>query len=305
MRKTYGGIIGSPVTPFKPDHSVDYDTFARQIEFMIASGAHVIAHPMHIGESVSLTEAERCALAEFFVRAVNGRVPAFVHVSYAGTDLAVAMAQHAARIGATGVVLMAPYFWKSGPDALIEHFAAVAAAAGGRIFAYNNFAVSGVELTPAVLARLFARIPGFAGIKDASLSMESFGDICAQIEAQERDIAALTASEHLLASMALGGDGCVSGCSEIAPRLLHALYDACRRGDYAAARPHQRRVSRLLKVVRYNYPVAVKYSMELLGRRVGLPRRPLLALNAQAKAWVERELAAVGVLDEEPRGWTL
>lgn len=303
MKKTFAGIAGSPVTPFKPDGSVDYATFERQIEYLIAGGAHLLVHPMHIAESVSLTEAERRELARVFVAAVGGRVPAFVHVSHAGTGIAVDMAAHAAACGATGVVLMAPYFWKSGGPALVEHFSAVAAAGGGRLIAYNNVQASGVELTPKILTAMLERIPGFAAIKDASLSMEGFADLCTLIAAQGRDVAALTASEHLLPSMAVGGDGCVSGCSEIAPRLVHALYEACRSGRHDTARELQRRVGRLLKVVRYNYPVAVKFSMELMGRAVGAARPPLLPLNAEERRWVEAELAATGVFDGEARGW--
>jgi 4-hydroxy-tetrahydrodipicolinate synthase len=246
MKKTYAGIIGSPVTPFKPDNTIDFDTFAKQINFLIEGGASVLAHPMHIGESVSLTESERRQLAQAFVAAAGGRVPTFVHVSYASTDLSIELAKHAAKVGATGVVLMAPYFWRSNPQAIVEHFSAVAAAGGGKIIAYNNLHASGVELTPKVLEQLFERIPGFAAIKDASLSMETFADICTLIDSKGRDIAALTASEHLLPSIAVGGDGCVSGCSEIAPRLVHALYQACLRNETDKARELQRKVGRLL-----------------------------------------------------------
>ena len=103
--------------------------------------------------------------------------------------------------------------------------------------------------------------------------------------------------------MAVGGNGCVSGCSEIAPRLVHALYDACSRGELAKARELQYQVNRLLKVVRLHYPVAVKYAMELMGRPVGLPRRPLQPLTAEQKSWVKAELTALGIIESEPRGW--
>lgn len=303
MKKTYAGIVGSPVTPFKSDSSIDFETFEKQINFLIEGGANVLAHPMHIGESVNLTEDERRQLARVFVAAAGGRVPTFVHVSYASTDLAMQLAKHSAKAGATGVVLMAPYFWRSKPNAIVEHFHAVADAGGGRIIAYNNMHASGVELTLQVLEQMFERIPGFAGLKDASLSMETFADICTLIERKGRDVAAYTASEHLLPSIAVGGDGCVSGCSEIAPRLVHALYQACVRDDIAAARELQRKVGRLLKVVRYNYPVAVKHAMELMGRPVGLSRRPLMPLTDEEKAWVQSELAALDVFASEPCGW--
>jgi 4-hydroxy-tetrahydrodipicolinate synthase len=303
MKKTYAGIVGSPVTPFKADNSIDYATFEKQIDFLAATGAHLITHPMHMGESVNLREEERRNLAAALVSAVGGRVPAFVYVSHASTDIAVDMARSAAQAGATGVVVMAPYHWRPGPKAIVEHFAAIADAAGGKVIGYNNVHAAGVELTLPIIEELLSTIPGFAGIKDASLNMESFADICALIARSGRDVAAYTASEMLLPSMAVGGDGCVSGCSEIAPHLVHKLYDACLRGDFAEARELQYKVNRLLKIVRLHYPVAVKYAVELMGRPAGLPRRPLQPLTSQQKAWVEAEVAALGILEEEPRGW--
>ncbi|MCC7483420.1 MAG: dihydrodipicolinate synthase family protein [Burkholderiales bacterium] len=303
MKKTCAGIAGSPVTPFRHDNTIDFGTFEKQVDFLIAGGASALVHPMHIAESVSLSEEERRQLARALVCAAGGRVPAFVNVSYAGTDLSIEMARHAARCGASGVVLLAPYHRRAGPKALVDHFEAVADAAGGRLIAYSNAQASGTELTAAILGEMFDRIPGFVGIKDASLNMETFADICALIAARGRDIAALTASDLLLPSIAVGGDGCVSGCSEFAPRLVHALYRSCLDNDIPKARGLQRSVGRLLKVVRYNYPVAVKYAMELMGRPVGLPRRPLQPLTPQEKRWVKAELTATGVLDGEQRGW--
>ncbi|HSQ03733.1 MAG TPA: dihydrodipicolinate synthase family protein, partial [Burkholderiales bacterium] len=173
MNKTYAGIVGSPVTPFKTDCTIDFDTFEKQVDFLIASGANVLVHPMHIGECTSLTDDERRQLARALVSAADGRVPTFVNVSYAGTELSVAMAGHSAGAGATGVVLMPPDHCSSGPEAIVEHFRAVAGAGSGKMIAYNNPQAAGVELSLAILERLFEHIPGVAGIKDASLNMET------------------------------------------------------------------------------------------------------------------------------------
>ena len=51
------GIMGAPTTAFNPDGGVDYDTFERQINFLIEQGFPFIAHPMHIGESLNLKRA--------------------------------------------------------------------------------------------------------------------------------------------------------------------------------------------------------------------------------------------------------
>jgi len=303
MNKNYAGIIGSPVTPFNPDNTVDFDTFEKQVNFLVESGARVLVHPMHIGESVNLTGDERRTLARVLVSAAGGRVPTFVHVSYAGTDLAVDLAQHSAKAGAAGVVLQAPYHWRAGPKAILEHFLSVTEACGGKLIAYNNPQTTNVELTLPILEEMLDRIPGFVAIKEATLHMETFADICALIARKGKNVAVHTAGEHLLASIPVGGSGCVSGCSEVAPRLVQELYQACVCADIEKARELQCKVGRLLKVMRHNYPSTIKYAMELMGRPVGLSRKPLLPPTAEEKAWVKRELTAVGVFESEPRGW--
>ena len=40
------GLVHSPVTPFKADHSIDYETYAKLIEFHLHNGAEAIAATM-------------------------------------------------------------------------------------------------------------------------------------------------------------------------------------------------------------------------------------------------------------------
>lgn len=303
MHPIYAGIVGAPVTPFKADNSVDFDTFAKQVDFLIANGVRLIAHPMHIGESVNLTQAERKELARVLVQSAGGRVPTFVHVSSAGTDLAIDLAQHSGKVGAAGVVLMAPYHWRSAARAIIEHMVSVSEACGGELIAYNNPGATNVNLDIPLLEQLIDRLPGFAGIKDATFNMETFTDICELIARKGRSIAAYTGIEYLLTSMPVGGDGCFSACSEIAPRLTSELYSACAAGNYLEARPLQFKVRRLLKLAMHNYPSTIKYAMELLGRPVGITRRPLLPPTAEERAWVKAELTALDIFEHEPLGW--
>ena len=88
------GIMGAPTTAFNPDGGVDYDTFERQINFLIEQGFPFIAHPMHIGESLNLSEHERKELARHLVKAAAGRVPVFVNVTASGPDNSIDLARH-------------------------------------------------------------------------------------------------------------------------------------------------------------------------------------------------------------------
>jgi 4-hydroxy-tetrahydrodipicolinate synthase len=303
MSKIYSGIVGAPVTPFKANGEVDYDTFAKQINFLIENGVRLIAHSMHIGESLNLTEAERKELAKVLASAAGRRVPTFVHVSYAGTDLAIDLATHATKVGNAGVVMMAPYHWRSGQRAIIEHFTAVADAAGGELIVYNNPDAVQLDLGTETLEKLIDRIPGMVAIKDATFNMATFTDTCELIARKGKPIAVYTGIEYLLTSMPVGGRGCFSACSEVAPRLTQSLYQACATGAFAMAQPIQYKVRRLLKVVMHKYPASIKYAMELLDRPVGVTRRPIMQLSVDEKKWVKSELTAMGIFEDEPIGW--
>lgn len=303
MKEDFSGIVGAPVTPFNRHNKVDYDTFSKQLEFLIKHGVSLIAHPMHIGESPSLTIEERKELAKCLATTVAGRVPTFVHVSLASTDQAAELAEHSVKAGATGIVMLPPYYWKPGPQAMIDHFMAVAGKLNGKLIAYNNSHATGVSITPEIFSELMNKLPNFVGLKDASFQMDYFTEICRLIAEAKKNVAVYTGIEYLLTSMPIGGRGCFSACAEIAPKLTISLYKACATLDIEKARSLQFKIRQLLALLMNNYPATGKYAMELMGRPVGECRKPIPSLTSDAKRHVKKSLKSLGVLDEEPRRW--
>ncbi len=303
MAASLSGIIGAPVTPFTQDDAPDFATFEKQIDFLIRSGIDAIAYPMHIGESNNLEAGERRELTRVLVETVSGRVPTFVHVSAAGTKLAATMAEHAAKVGSDGIVLLPPYHWKSPPAEVVRHYAAVAGAHGGKLIAYNSPKAVQVEITIDIVRELASRIPGLTGVKDGTYVMEALTDWCRFVSTEAPHVSVFAGVEHLLGSHALGGAGCFSACSEVAPGLVRRLWDACGSGDLEAARELQYKVGLLLKLMLRNYPSGVKYAMEVMGRSPGHARAPLVALSDDDKSKMRSALAELGILDTEPHGW--
>lgn len=303
MSEKYSGIVGAPVTPFTSDNKIDLDTYAKQINFLIENGVSVLAHPMHIGESVNMTDQERKDLAKVMVEAAGGRVPTFVHVSHAGTDLSVDLARYSDKIGATGIVTMAPYHWRPSPDVIVDHFKTIAGSIEGKFIVYNNPKATGVEVTPDLFGQLLDELPGFVAMKDASFDMKTFTDFCVINADRGNKVALYTGIELLLTSVPAGGRGCFSACAEVAPRATVGLFEACDGSDMDAARKAQYRVRKILSLMMENYPATIKYAMELMGRPVGITRKPILPLTDAAKVRVRKELEALGVLDGEPHGW--
>jgi 4-hydroxy-tetrahydrodipicolinate synthase len=299
-----GGVIGAPVTPFTGTNSVDLDLTERLCGFLIGHGVHALALPLHTGESLNLTAAERSSLVECAVSAAGGRVPVYAHVSLPGTDQVIELAQHAEKAGAAAVIVVTPYHWRPPRAALLAHFTAVAQAVSIDVLGYNFPGRLGVGLDAGLLAELIGRCGNFAGVKDASYDMQSFTEACARTSALRPGFAMLTGVEYLLTSMPVGGTGCFSPAAAIAPGLVMSLHAACRDGDLGRARPLQYRASALWHLLRETgYPASVKAAMAIFGRPAGGVRLPLLDLDTAATDRLSAGLAELGLLDSEPHGW--
>ena len=297
------GIMAAPVTAFKADGRVDFETFERQINSLIESGFPFIAHPMHIGESPNLTVRERKELVSSLVRAAGGRVPVFVNVSMPGTDNMLDLARHSEFAGASGMVVLSPYHWEPEAEAHLDHFLTLGKSVDMKMVAYNNPRRVQVGIPHDMLGEMIEKLPNLAALKDASFDMNYFTGACRVASAVRTNFSVFTGIEWLLTSIPVGGSGSFSNCGEVAPRLIQSLFDACMKGDYETARPLQFKVGILLKLLQTNYPATVKYAMELMGRPVGETRKPVLPLNQEAKEHTRETLESMGVLESEPRGW--
>ncbi len=303
-RPIYRGVFAAPVTPFTDAGAVDLDALGRLTDFLVRQGVDGVALPLHTGESLNLTTDERKALLEGALTVVDGRVPVMAHVSMPGTDQVVDLARHAQEVGAAAVVAVTPYHWRPSPAELLAHFGAVAAAVSIDVLVYNFPARLGVSITAGLLEELIARCPNLVGVKDASYDMQSFTEACRRAGPLRPGFSMLTGVEYLLPSMVVGGAGCFSPASSIAPRLIRELFDACAEGDLVRARPLQYRASALWHLLRdTGYPASVKAALTLFGRPAGGVRLPLLDLDADALARLTAGLDALGLRETEPHGW--
>ncbi len=296
------GIMGAPTTAFKPDGVVDYDTFGSQVDFLIKQGFPFIAHPMHIGESINLSESERKELARILVDTAVGRVPVFVNVTASGPDNSIDLARHAEAVGATGIVVLSPYHWRPGDKAHLDYFLTMGGCVDSVLIAYNNPSLQ-VTISHDMLEEMLEKLPNFHALKDASFDMNYFTGACRIASAARSDFSVFTGIEWLLTSIPVGGSGSFSNCGEVAPRLVLSLYDACVSGDYEKARALQYKMDILLHLLQTNYPATVKYAMELMGRPVGETRKPILPLDDDAKAHTRTTLESLGIFESEPSGW--
>lgn len=297
------GLVATPVTPFHKDGRLDLSTLQRLVDFVVRHEADGVALPMHIGENLKMSAAERRQVAEAAIEAVAGRVPVFVNTSGPGTDEVIALSQHAESVGADGVVVITPYHWRPGPDGLVDHFVSVARAVEISVVTYNYPLRLGVTITPEILGRTLQAAPNVVGLKDASLDMEYFTEMCRVTGEINPQFAVFSGVEFILPAMAAGAKGSFSACGGVAPRLVRKLFERSRANDVTGARPLQYTVSQLFQALFVSYPAMIKVAMELLGRPVGPSRKPVDPITTEQRDELARTLDKIGILADEPHGW--
>jgi 2-keto-3-deoxy-L-arabinonate dehydratase len=158
----YTGVFPVAPTAFAENGDLDLAGQQRLLDCMIDQGVDGICILANYSEQFSLDDQERAQLTDLCLTHVAGRVPVIVAVSHFSTRIAVGRASHAARAGASMLMLMPPFFGatlKATEEHAREQFAEVARAGGGVPIMVQDAPLSGVALSVPFLASLARELP--------------------------------------------------------------------------------------------------------------------------------------------------
>jgi N-acetylneuraminate lyase len=293
-------MIAAVHTPMRSDLSLNLDMVGPQAEVMLAQGIDGVFVAGTTGEGMVLTIEERRQLAERWVQVSAGRLDVLVHVAHPVLSEATALAQHAARIGAQGIVTITPAdFPPHTVDNLVSWCAVVASAAPNLPFYYYHIPVrTKLPFKAADILRLAAqRIPNLRGLKFTHEDLMDFGRC---VDFQDGRFETLYGrDEMLLPAMAVGATGALGSTYNYAGRLYRKLVEAFDAGDMAAAQALQRQSREMVEVILEpgNLMSTGKWMMGLVGVdcgpvRIASGNVPLETLNA-----MRRKLEAVGFFE--------
>ncbi|HYD61187.1 MAG TPA: dihydrodipicolinate synthase family protein [Noviherbaspirillum sp.] len=289
MSTQFHGIIAYPITPFSSrDGSVDLATLEKLIDRLLAGGVHAIAPLGSAGESAYLSDEEWEAVASTSIKAVEKRVPTVVGISDLTTENAIRKARFAERAGADAVMVLPVSYWKLNDEEIVLHYAAIGNAIGIPIMLYNNPATSGIDMSPALIARICREVDNVTMVK------ESTGDIQRMHRLSQLTDGAVPfyngSNPLALAALAAGATGWCTAAPNLNAALPIALYDAMRKGDLESARTvFYKQLPLLQLIVKSGLPTTVKAGLRLLDFDAGSPRAPLQPLSADAT----KELSAI------------
>jgi len=282
------------VTPFTADGAaVDLDALARLVEFQIAEGIHGLIPLGSTGEFLSITPDERRAVVETTVKAAAGRVPVLIGTGGEWTRDVVAMSREAEAQGANGVMIIPPYYSVPTEDELYVHYKTVADAIDIPIMVYNNPSTANVDMSPETITRL-STIPNCSYVKESTLDVTRVRDIVRLCGERMTVFAGVLGFE----SFWMGAEGWVAVCSNVAPRLSAALFEASvdRRDLDGATAIHRRLLPLLPFVGGPRYVSGTKAAFEMMDMSMGPPRPPRLPLPEKERPALRKVLVDMGLL---------
>lgn len=293
----FQGSMVAIVTPMagsvSPDAPIDWDAFARLIEFHIAAGTDGIVAVGTTGESATLDEAEHIETVRRTVELARGRVPVIAGTGANSTTEAIHLTAAAKAVGADACLLVTPYYNKPTQEGLYLHYRTVAEAVDIPQILYNVPGRTACDMLPETIGRL-AALPNVIGVKEAT------GDIARVARLRE-----LCGPSFLLLSgddatarefMLAGGHGVISVTANVAPKAMHELCVAALAGDAAAATRIDAPLAALHRdLFCESNPIPVKWGLHAMGLIGTGIRLPLTWLSSAGETKMRAALRSAGI----------
>lgn len=292
----FTGAATAIVTPFKANGEVDYDTFAKNIEFQIENKIDAIVVCGTTGEASTLTHEEHLDVIRYCVKCVNGRVPVVAGTGSNCTETAIYLSQEAEKAGVDGLLIVTPYYNKATQKGLYEHFKMIADSVKTPIILYNiPGRTGGVNILPETVVRLCTEVENIVGVKDATGNISQVAKLMS-IAGDKVDLYSGN-DDQIVPLLSLGGKGVISVLSNIAPEKTHNICAKFFEGDVEGSRKLQLEFLSLINTLFIEVnPIPVKKALELMGMMGGTLRRPLTEMEEDNAAKLEKEMKAVGLL---------
>ena len=288
--KNFRGTIPALITPFDRDGNVDAPKFRRFLDWLVPQVSGLYAGGSY-GSGPIMTVDQRKQAIEIVAENVAGRIPVILHAGDPDTYTTIELAKHAEGLNVSAVASLTPYYYLHGPEEVDAHFLRLVDAVSTPVYLFNNPKYTNYCVTAEQVARLAEQ--GLAGIKDSSANIQLFYSLVAATTSIG-DFHVLVGSQTiLLPALVGGGRGCISGLSNLYPKVVNGIFEAAVRGDFEGALKLQREANKLRQLTGAGIPVPFYHTaLRYRGIDIGVPKIPLLPKSEAEEAAIFKALDA-------------
>ncbi len=290
LRRQLQGVISFPVTPFKPDLSLDLEGLRRNIRAVLQHPICAIVAPAGTGELYSLSPAEHLAVVKAVAEEVAGKVPVLTGTGF-NPAIAAELARAAAAAGVNGILAFPPYYPSPDDEGLVAYYRGIGEATklGLLIYTRDWFAPG-----PALVEKLAATIPTLIAWKDGQADLRRYQMIRERLGDRLHWIGG-AGDDMVPGYYSIGIRTYTSSIANVAPKLslrLHELASSGKREELSRLMNDLVVPLYALRSRRKGYEVsAMKAMMELIGLAGGAVRPPLVNLQPEEIEMIRASIA--------------
>jgi 4-hydroxy-tetrahydrodipicolinate synthase len=223
------GVMPAITTPFDQELRIDHAFAAKHCNWLVDNGCTGIVTPGSLGESATLTVDEKLALWSTVVDAVGNRVPVVAAIASLSTAEAIELAQRAADIGCSGLMVLPPYVYQGDWREMKAHLEAVFRATDLSCMLYNNPVAYGTDFLPQQIRELATEHANFEAVKESSTDVRRVTWI--RELTGDRLAIFVGVDDAILEAIAVGAIGWIAGLVNAFPKESVALFDYAMNGE--------------------------------------------------------------------------
>ena len=292
------GLMPACPTALDTDGRADAGAMKRIVRHMLDNGASGVVPLGGTGEYVSLPPEERIATVESCVEAANG-APVYAGVLAPGLGDALPAARAFQKAGASGLMVLAPYYSPATQDSAKDYFRTMRDAVDLPIMLYDNPYRARFGFSPDSIAEL-AEDGTIVGMKASNTDLYHFDQVMQRVGPE---FGALSGQDTLFAQqVASGAVGGVLTSAVLVPGLWSKVLALVSAGRYAEGLAIQRQLNPLMDALfAEENPGPLRHALSLIGIANGDSPRPAPSVTDGLKSRLADVIDRLrGLTDELP-----
>ena len=289
------------LTAFTGDGKFDVNAQHRLYRKLAASGLDGVIVLGSSGEFYGMSMDMCREVGLDAVQTLKNRLRVYVGCGRLDAREAIELSNEMLEAGATGVIIVGPYYIGASEEGIFSYFDRVTAGVHGDVIVYNYPDNTGYDVTPAILKRLIERHPNVIGVKDTVESATHTQAIIRAIKPEHPEFKVYSGYDNnFVPTVLAGGDGVIAAMSNMMPATCASWVRALKEEDFGAVAAIHAEVARLMEIYSISKPFmpAMKKVLDLQGldfpQTCLLPAVPLSECALQKAERVAGRLDALG-----------
>lgn len=229
MRMRWAGVMPATTTAFDEGLEIDHGFVAEHAKWLIEHGCTGIVTPGSLGESATLSVDEKLAIWTTVVREIGERVPVVAAIASLSTAEAVRLAERAADLGCSGLMVLPPYVYRGDWREMRAHVEAVFRATKLSCMLYNNPVAYGTDFLPEQIKELAAEHENLEAVKESSTDVRRITWIRELLG--DRLAIFVGVDDAIVEGIAVGAVGWIAGLVNALPKESVDLFNYAMNGE--------------------------------------------------------------------------